>query len=74
MIFDGAREDWEARTRRFAKRARRWWPAPEIQAVILSLALVLAAVALGACQNTALSEEPGFSRFCATHPHEATCP
>ncbi len=23
---------------------------------------------------SAYTQEPGFSRFCATHPHEASCP
>jgi hypothetical protein len=48
---------------------------------IFGLMLIVIAVMLGACQAAttpsaapATTEEPGFTRFCADHPHAATCP
>lgn len=65
-IFDGGRESWEE------------WTTLNGLALWLVAALIVVAWLLSGCASAPApaptSQEPGFSAFCAAHPHRGTCP
>lgn len=70
-MLDFGREDWEPRPHR-----RGGGAALLFAAALGSLVALLAGCAAPAPlpPSAAASVEPGFSAFCAAHPHHGTCP